>query len=93
MDEEYEEALDLEGDYEMKEFWYFFRKNLKDALKVYFAIGAATGLIALIVVACSALMAVIGAFYTIVVLVVFVTILSVLVGTALDMYWKKKGYR
>ena len=93
MDEEYEEALDLEGDYKMKEFWYLFWKNLKSALKVYFAIGAVIGLIVLIVLACNTLMAAIGALYTIVVLVVFVIILSVLVGTALDMYWEKKGHR
>ena len=77
----------------MKEFWYLFWKNLKCALKVYFAIGAVIGLIALIVVIRNALMAVIGAFYTVVVLAVFMTILGVLVGTALDMYWEKKGYR
>ena len=77
----------------MKEFWCLFWKNLKSALKVYFAIGAVIGLIALIVFVCNALMAAIGAFYTIVVLVVFVTILGILVGTALDMYWEKKGYR
>ena len=77
----------------MKDFWYLFWKNLKGALRVYFAIGAVIGLIALIVLACNALMAVIGAFYTKVVLVVFMTILGVLVGTALDMYWEKKGYR
>lgn len=77
----------------MKEFLYLFWKNLKGALKVYFAIGAVIGLIALIVLACNALMVAIGAFYTIVILAVFVTILGVLVGTALDMYWEKKGYR
>lgn len=77
----------------MKEFWCLFWKNLKGALKAYFAFGALFGLIALIVFVCNALMAAIGAFYTIVVLVVFVTILGVLVGTALDMYWEKKGYR
>ena len=77
----------------MKEFWYLFWKNLKGALKVYFAIGAVIGLIALIVLACNALMAAIGAFYTIVVLVVFMIILGVLIGTALVMYWEKKEYR
>ena len=77
----------------MKEFWYLFWKNLKSVLKVYFAIGALFGLIALIVFVRNALIVAIGAFYTIVVLVIFVTILGVLVETALDMYWEKKGYR
>lgn len=77
----------------MKEFWCLFWKILKDVLKVYFAFGVVIGLIALIVLARNALMAAIGTFYTIVVLAVFITVLGVLVGTALDMYWEKKGYR
>ena len=77
----------------MKEFWCLFWKNLKGALKIYFVFGAIVGLIALIVLACNALIAVIGGFFTIVVLIVFMTIAATLVGTALDVHWEKKGYR
>lgn len=77
----------------MKDFWYLFWRNLKSALKVYFALGALFGLIALIVFVCNALIAKIGAFFTIVALFVFMTVAATLVGTALDMYWDKKGYR
>ena len=93
MDEEHGEALDLEGGYKMKEFWYLFWKNLKSALKFYFAFGAVVGLIVLIALACYALMNAIGAFYTVVVLIVFVIILSVLIGTALDIHRSKERYR
>lgn len=77
----------------MKDFWYLFWKNLKNALRVYFALGAVFGLIALIVFVCNALIAKIGAFLTMVGLIIFMTITGTLVGTALDMYWDKKGYR
>ena len=77
----------------MKELWCLFWKILKDVLKVYFAFGVVIGLIALIVLARNALMAAIGTFYTIVVLAVFITVLGVLVGTVLYMYWEKKEYR
>lgn len=88
-----EETLDLEGDYEMKDFWRLFWRNLKNALRVYFVFGALFGLIALIIFVCNVLMAKIGAVFTIVALFVFMTITATLVGTALDMYWNKKGYR
>ena len=80
----------------MKDFWYLFWRNLKNALRVYFIFGALFGLIALIVFVCNALIAKIGAFFTIVTIValfVFMTVAATLVGTALDMYWDKKGYR
>ena len=77
----------------MKEFWYLFWKNMKSALKVYFVLGALFGLIALIVFVCNVLITKIGAFFTIVDLIVFMTIMGTLVGTALDMYWDKKRYR
>ena len=77
----------------MKDFWYLFWRNLKNALRIYFVFGALFGLIALIVFVCNALMAKIGAVFTIVVLFVFMTITATLVGTAFDMYWDKKGYR
>ena len=77
----------------MKDFCYLFWRNLKNALKVYFALGVVFGLVALIVFVCNVLIAKIGAFFTIVGLIVFMTITATLVGTALDMYWDKKGYR
>lgn len=83
----------MEGDYEMKNFWHLFWRNLKRALKIYFALGALFGSIALIVFVCNILMDKIGAFFTIVALIVFMAIAGTLVGTALDMYWNKKGYR
>jgi hypothetical protein len=93
LDEVAEEALDLEGGYEMKDFWCLFWKNLKYALRGYFVFGVFIGLVALVLFVCNVLMAKIGAFFTIVALIVFVTITATLVGTALDMYWDKKGYR
>ena len=83
----------MEGDYEMKDFWHLFWRNLKSALKVYFILGAFVGIIALIVFVCNILIAKIGAFFTVVGLIVFMTITGILVGTALDMYWDKKRYR
>lgn len=77
----------------MKDFWWLFWKNLKNALRVYLVFGVLFGLIALIVFVCNALMAKIGAFFTIVALFVFMTIAATLAGTALDIYWDKKGYR
>ena len=77
----------------MREFWRLFWKNLENILRVYFVFGAFIGLIALIVFACNILMAKIGAFFTIVVLFVFMTIAATLVGTALDTYWEKKEHR
>lgn len=85
--------MDLEGDYEMKDFWCLFWRNLKSALKVYFALGVLFESIALIVFVCNILMDKIGAFFTIVALIVFMTIIGTLVGTALDMSWIKKRYR
>jgi hypothetical protein len=93
LDEVAEEALDLEGDYEMKDFWCLFWRNLKNTLRVYLAFGAFIGFIALVVFVCNVLIAKIGAFFTIVALFIFMTIAATLVGTALDMYWDKKGYR
>ena len=85
--------MGLEGDYEMKDFWYLFWKILKNALRVYFVLGAFIGLVALGAFICNALAAKIGVFLTLVVLIVFMTIAGSLVGAALDMYWDKKGYR
>ena len=77
----------------MKDFWYLFWRNLKDALRVYFVLGALFGLIALIAFVCNILIAKIGVFFTVVGLFIFVAITGTLVGTALDMYWDKKGHR
>ena len=77
----------------MKDFWHLFWKNLKSALKVYFVLGVFFGIIALIVFVCNILITKIGAFFTTVALIVFMTITATLVGTALEMYWDKKGYR
>lgn len=77
----------------MKDFWYLFWRNLKNALRVYFVLGALFGLVALVVFICNVLITKIGAVFTIVALFVFMTITATLVGTALDMYWDKKGYR
>lgn len=73
----------------MKDFWCLFWKNLKYAL----VFGALIVLIALVAFVYNILMAKIGAFFTIVALFVSVTIITTLGGTALDMYWDKKGYR
>ena len=77
----------------MKDFWCLFWRNLKNALRAYLLLGALFGLIALIIFVCNTLIAKIGAFLTIVGLIVFMTITGTLVGTALDIYWGKKGYR
>lgn len=77
----------------MKDFWYLFWKNLKNALRIYLVLGAFIGAVALVAFVCNALMAKIGVFFTLVGLIVFMTIAGTLVGTALDIYWAKKGYR
>lgn len=77
----------------MKDFWCLFWKNLKNMLRVYFVFGTFIGLVALIAFVCNILMTKIGAFFTVVALIVFMTTAGTLVGTALDMYWDKKGYR
>ena len=88
-----EEALDLEGEDKMKDFWCIFWKNLKSILKVYLSLGSFIGAIALLVYVCNILMDYIGVVFTVIVMGVFITIVGILANTALEVYWEKKGYR